>query len=255
MTVATAPEKTAPEKTTHVIAFDRLGRYGADWLDSRFHFNFSGVAAPMGFGFGPLRVWNDDTIKPHSGFPMHGHRDMEIITYVRRGAITHEDNLGNRGRTPAGDVQVMSAGTGIMHAEWNEENEPTHLFQIWVEPREANLKPRWAQAQFPRDDRAGKLVPLASGEASIREANPEALLIHQDATLFGAMLKAGNSLRHDLPEGRIAYLVLADGDATVNGEALKTRDGAAVFHTDALDIVTKNGAEILLFDLPHPQGR
>src|SRR5690606_9714708 len=114
----------------HVIPFDRLGRMQIDWLNSRFHFNFSGVAAPMGFGFGPLRVWNDDEIQPQSGFPMHGHRDMEIITYVRRGAISHEDSLGNKGRTPAGDVQVMSAGTGIMHSEWNAEDEMTHLCQI-----------------------------------------------------------------------------------------------------------------------------
>jgi redox-sensitive bicupin YhaK (pirin superfamily) len=235
---------------TVAIPFDRLGRSGTDWLDSRFHFNFAGVAAPMGFAFGPLRVWNDDQIKAHSGFPMHGHRDMEIITYVRRGAISHEDSLGNRGRTPAGDVQVMTAGTGIMHAEWNEENEPTHLFQIWVEPRKGGLKPRWAQAQFPKGDRAGKLVPLASGEEEVRAANPETLLINQDATLYGALLAKGDSLTHSLPEGRIAYVVVADGTATVNGKPLNTRDGMAVFKTDKAEIVVDDAAELLLFDLP-----
>ncbi|MBP6818003.1 pirin family protein [Ferrovibrio sp. MS7] len=241
---------------TVAIPFDRLGRFGNDWLDSRFHFNFSGVAAPMGFGFGPLRVWNDDHIKPHSGFPMHGHRDMEIITYVRRGAITHEDSLGNRGRTPAGDVQVMSAGTGIMHAEWNEENEATHLFQIWVEPRQRGLKPRWAQAQFPKDDRAGKLVPLASGEEAVRAANPETLLIHQDATLYGALLGKGDSVTHTLPwddkAQRIAYVVVADGTAIVNGNKLSTRDGMAVFEAKSVEITAPEGAEVLLFDLPVP---
>ncbi len=235
------------------IPFDRLGRFGNDWLDSRFHFNFSGVAAPMGFAYGPLRVWNDDHIKPQSGFPMHGHRDMEIITYVRRGAITHEDSLGNRGRTPAGDVQVMSAGTGIMHAEWNEENEPTHLFQIWVEPRQGGLKPRWAQAQFPKGDRAGRLVPLASGEQAVRDASPETLLIHQDATLYGALLAQGDTVTHSLPEGRIAYVVVADGTATVNGTTLGTRDGMAVFKVESAEILAEEAAEILLFDLPAPQ--
>lgn len=236
----------------HHVPFDHLGRFGNDWLESHFHFNFSGVAAPMGFGFGPLRVWNDDWIKPKTGFPMHGHRDMEIITYVRRGAITHEDSLGNRGRTPAGDVQVMSAGTGIMHAEWNEEGEATHLFQIWVEPRRAGLKPRWEQAQFPRGDRAGKLVPLASGDAAVREANPETLLIHQDATLYGAMLQNGSETRHPLGPNRIAYVVVADGAITLNGAPLKTRDGAAVFKEDTVTIKAEDAAEILLFDLPVP---
>lgn len=235
-----------------VIPHDKLGRMKIDWLDSRFHFNFSGVAAPMGFAFGPLRVWNDDLIKPHSGFPMHGHRDMEIITYVRKGAISHEDSLGNRGRTPAGDVQVMSAGTGIMHAEWNQEDEPTHLFQIWVEPRRGGLKPRWDQAQFPKGDRAGRLVPLASGEEAVRAANPESLLIHQDATLYGALLADGDSITHKLPEGRIAYAVVADGKAAVNGMKLGTRDGAAIYKTDMAAIVADGPAEILLFDLPIP---
>jgi len=237
----------------HPVPFDNLGRFGNDWLESRFHFNFSGVAAPMGFGFGPLRVWNDDWIKPKTGFPMHGHRDMEIITYVRQGAISHEDSLGNRGRTPAGDVQVMSAGTGIMHAEWNEESESTHLFQIWVEPRSAGLKPRWEQAQFPKGDRAGRLVPLASGEKAVREASPETLLIHQDATLYGALLQAGGSISHPLGENRIAYVVVADGSVRLNGAPLKTRDGVAVFKEDTATIVADGTAEILLFDLPMPQ--
>lgn len=236
----------------HVIPFDRLGRMQIDWLNSRFHFNFSGVAAPMGFGFGPLRVWNDDEIQPHSGFPMHGHRDMEIITYVRRGAITHEDSLGNRGRTPAGDVQVMSAGTGIMHSEWNAEDELTHLFQIWIEPRQARLKPRWEQAAFPRGDRANRLVPLASGEDTIRAANPATLLIHQDATLYGAHMEQASTASFDLRDDRIAYLVVADGKIDLNGTQVPTRAGTALVGEGRLNLVAEKGAEILLFDLPRP---
>jgi len=236
----------------HIIPFDNLGRMNIDWLNSRFHFSFSGVPAPMGNGFGALRVWNDDEIQPQSGFPMHGHRDMEIITYVRKGAISHEDSLGNKGRTPAGDVQVMSAGTGIMHSEWNAEDELTHLFQIWVEPRELRLKPRWDQAQFPKGDRANRLVPLASGEESVRGTNPSTLLIHQDATLYGALMEKGASTAYDLKDNRIAYVVVADGKVVINGTEVSTRAGAALVGEGGLEISAPDGAEILLFDLPRP---
>lgn len=239
----------------HVVPFDKLGRMNVDWLNSRFHFNFSGVAAPMGFGFGPLRVWNDDEIAAQSGFPMHGHRDMEIITYVTKGAISHEDSLGNKGRTPAGDVQVMSAGTGIMHSEFNAEDEMTHLFQIWIEPRQARLKPRWDQAQFPKTDRANRLVPLASGEDAVLSATPGTLLIHQDATLFGALVEKGKSVTYQQKPDRMGYLVVAEGSVTVDGNVLKTRDGAAIAGDEPLEIIAPEGAEILLFDLPRPQQR
>lgn len=239
----------------HVVPFDKLGRMNIDWLNSRFHFNFSGVAAPMGFGFGPLRVWNDDEIAAQSGFPMHGHRDMEIITYVTKGAISHEDSLGNKGRTPAGDVQVMSAGTGIMHSEYNAEDEMTHLFQIWIEPRQARLKPRWDQAQFPKADRANRLVPLASGEDTVLKAAPGTLLIHQDATLYGALIDKGAAVTYEQKADRMGYLVVADGSVTLNGAMLKTRDGAALAGDEPLEISAPDGAEILLFDLPRPQQR
>jgi redox-sensitive bicupin YhaK (pirin superfamily) len=239
----------------HVVPFDNLGRMQIDWLNSRFHFNFSGVEAPMGYGFGPLRVWNDDEIAPHSGFPMHGHRDMEIITYVTRGAISHEDSLGNKGRTPAGDVQVMSAGTGIMHSEYNAEDDLTHLFQIWVQPRQVRLKPRWDQAQFPKGDRANRLVPLASGEEPVLKASPTTLLIHQDATLYGALIEKGTAVTYDQKPDRMGYLVVAEGSVTLNGIMLKTRDGAAIASDEPLEISAPEGAEILLFDLPRPQQR
>lgn len=239
----------------HVVPFDNLGRMNIDWLNSRFHFNFSGVAAPMGFGFGPLRVWNDDEIAARSGFPMHGHRDMEIITYVTKGAISHEDSLGNKGRTPAGDVQVMSAGTGIMHSEFNAEDEMTHLFQIWIEPRQAKLKPRWDQAQFPKADRANRLVPLASGEEAVLSANKGTLLIHQDATLFGALVEKGKSVTYEQKPDRMAYLVVAEGSVELDGVTLKTRDGVAIAADTPVEIKAPEGAEFLLFDLPRPQDR
>jgi redox-sensitive bicupin YhaK (pirin superfamily) len=239
----------------HVVPFDNLGRMNIDWLNSRFHFNFSGVAAPMGFGFGPLRVWNDDEIAAQSGFPMHGHRDMEIITYVTKGAISHEDSLGNKGRTPAGDVQVMSAGTGIMHSEYNAEDEMTHLFQIWIEPRQTKLKPRWDQAQFPKSDRANRLVPLASGEEAVLSVNTGTLLIHQDATLFGALVEKGKSVTYEQRPDRMAYLVVAEGSVELDGVTLKTRDGAGIAADMPVEIKAPEGAEFLLFDLPRPQQR
>ena len=230
----------------HPVPFDKLGRFQLDWLDSRFHFFFSGVPAPMGHAFGPLRVWNDDVIRAGTGFDMHGHRDMEIITYVRRGAISHRDSLGNAGRTEAGDVQVMSAGTGITHAEHNRETIDTELFQIWVEPDRRGLKPRWETARCPQGDRAGKLVPLASGEAGV----PGALGIHQNATLYGATLPAGATLTHLLKPGRRAYLVPGSGAVTVNGMKLETRAGLAIVDEATIEIAAAEASEILLFDLP-----
>jgi quercetin 2,3-dioxygenase len=228
------------------VPFASLGHFANDWLDSRFHFDFAGVAAPMGRAFGPLRVWNDDRIKAHSGFDTHGHSDMEIITYLRQGAISHRDSLNNDGRIDAGEVQVMTAGSGIRHAEFNREDRDTLLYQIWVAPAERGLRPSWAQAPFPREQRRDRLAPLASGQARIAGALP----IHQDATLYGAMLGAGKTLRHALANGRRAYVVLAEGAIEVNGQVLGTRDGLAV--TGAEDIHIKAGAEseILLFDLP-----
>jgi redox-sensitive bicupin YhaK (pirin superfamily) len=229
-----------------VIPYNKLGQMQTDWLDSRFHFAFSGVNAPMGMGFGPLRVWNDDLIAPQTGFGMHGHRDMEIITYVRKGAISHRDSLGNEGRTVAGDVQVMHAGTGIMHSEWNKEYEHTLLYQIWVEPNRRGLAPGWAEARFPKADRAGKWVPLASGEDGVAGALP----IHQDATLYGGFLPKGSSLTHVLRPGRRAYLVLADGALTVNGKIIGTRDGIALADVPSVDVVADADSEALLIDLP-----
>ena len=194
--------------TLSIQGFERLGRFQNDWLDSRFHFSFAGYHDPARMGVGPLRVWNDDRIAAGRGFDRHPHRDMEIITYVRSGAISHRDNLGNEGRTQAGHVQVMSAGTGIVHAEYNLEDEPANIFQIWITPDKTGHPPRWDTRQFPKAGRAGELVALASG----RPGHAAALPIHADATLFGATLLAGQSIVHTLDHGRRAYLVIVAGD-------------------------------------------
>lgn len=229
-----------------VTAFDRLGRFENDWLTARHHFSFGSYYDPTRNGVGPLIVWNDDQIAAGTGFDLHGHRDMEIITYVRSGAITHEDHLGNKGRTEAGDVQVMTAGKGIMHAEFNREDQETTLFQIWIRPAVENLTPGWGQRRFPKADRSGVLVPLASG----RDQHPEALRIHQDAALLGATLGEGQSLRYDLGRERRGYLVAAEGGLKVNGTAAGTRDGITITNEDHVVLEATADAEILFADLP-----
>jgi redox-sensitive bicupin YhaK (pirin superfamily) len=231
-----------------IIPFASLGQAEHGWLSARFHFSFAEYYNPERLGFGPLLVWNDDTIQPGGGFPMHPHRDMEIITYVRTGAISHEDHLGNSDRTEAGDVQVMSAGQGILHSEFNHEQEPTTLFQIWIRPHTAGVPARWEQRRFPKSDRAGQLVPLASGREGDVAAG--ALTIHQDATLLGATLTAGSRVAHPLGPDRRGYLVVAKGRARVNGHELGPRDAAAIGDTEIVEIEALEESELLLADLP-----
>ncbi len=248
-----SPHEVETGSRTRIIeirTFAELGRFDNDWLSARYHFNFAGYYDPARTGFGPLLVWNDDTIQPGRGFDQHGHRDMEIITYVREGAISHEDHLGNRGRTEAGDVQVMSAGKGILHAEYNLEAEPTRIFQIWIEPAETGHEPRWAQRRFPRDDRGGALVALASGRPGDPVGQGEALPIHQDAAILGATLELGGSVTHRLDGGRKAYLVPASGSVQVNGVTAKARDGVTITDEREITITALDDSEILLADLP-----
>ncbi|EDP64121.1 hypothetical protein BAL199_05984 [alpha proteobacterium BAL199] len=228
-----------------VRPFNGLGRFDIDWLAARHHFSFGSYMEPKRMGFGDLRVWNDDTIQPGTGFDPHPHRDMEIITYVRKGAITHRDRLGNEGRTEAGDVQVMSAGTGIVHAEYNLESEPTQIFQIWIVPSATGFEPRWEARQFPRDGRAGELVVLASG----REGDDGALRINQDAAVLGATIKAGQSVTHQLGAGRKVYLVAASGSIEINGVPANARDGVAIADEPTVDIKAIEEAEIVLVDV------
>lgn len=224
--------------------FETLGHADHGWLDARHHFSFADYHDPARMGWGAIRVWNDDRIAPQAGFPPHPHRDMEIITYVRSGAITHEDSMGNRGRTGAGDVQVMSAGSGVRHAEYNLENEPTTLFQIWIVPRSSGGSPSWGAKPFPRGDRSGRFVALASGFADDGDALP----IRADARVMGATLRAGETVTHEVGAGRHAYLVPASGRITIDGMAFAARDGAALAGDRRYTITAQEDAEIVLVD-------
>lgn len=226
-----------------VRRFDSLGGADHGWLKARHHFSFAGYYDPRRMGWGRLRVWNDDEIAAKSGFPPHPHADMEIITYVRTGAITHEDSMGNRGRTAAGDVQVMSAGTGVRHSEFNLEDETTTLFQIWIETDRPGAAPSWGQREFPKSDRSGRFTVMASGDAA-----DGALPINADAKVLGATLKAGESLDYDLGPGRRAYLVPAVGEVEVNGETLNARDAAAIVDEATVTITAKADAELVMVD-------
>ena len=224
--------------------FAGLGHADHGWLDARHHFSFAGYHDPARMGWGAIRVWNDDTIAAQSGFPPHSHADMEIVTFVRSGAITHKDSLGNTGRTGAGDVQVMSAGTGITHAEYNVEAEPTTLFQIWIVPDRRGEQPSWGQREFPKADRSGKWVTLA-GTAS----NDDSVLpIRADATVLAARLGAGETLEYTPDPARHLYLVAPTGRITINGQAANPRDGIAVTGETRLEIRADDDAEIVLVD-------
>ena len=226
-----------------VRLFNSLGGADHGWLNAKHHFSFAGYHDPARMSWGRLRVWNDDEIAARSGFPPHPHSDMEIITYVRTGAITHEDSMGNKGRTGAGDVQVMSAGTGVRHSEFNLEDETTTLFQIWIETDKPGAKPGWGMKPFPKSDRTGKFQVLASGDPG-----DEALTINADARVLGATLKAGESLTYSLGDGRRAYLVPAVGAVEVNGTALNARDGAAIKDVAEITITAQADAELVMVD-------
>ncbi len=224
--------------------FASLGGANHGWLDAKHHFSFASYHDPSRMGWGALRVWNDDAIAADSGFPPHPHRDMEIITYVREGAITHQDSLGNHGRTEAGDVQVMSAGTGVRHSEWNAESETTRLFQIWIEPSARGDAPSWGAKPFPRGERSGRFVTLASGIPGDEDALP----IRTDARIVGATLAAGATVDYPITADRHAYLVPAVGSIEVNGVRLETRDGAAITGETALRITALEDAELVMVD-------
>jgi quercetin 2,3-dioxygenase len=225
--------------------FDELGGADHGWLKAKHHFPFARYHDPERLGHGAIRVWNDDEIAPYSGFPPHPHADMEIVTYVREGAISHEDSLVNKGRTQAGDVQVMSAGSGIRHAEYNREDEPTKIFQIWIEPTSRGGEPAWGARPFPKADRAGRLVPLAS---CYPDDAHEALPIRANARVLGATLKAGQAAEYQLGTGRHAYLVPSRGTVAVNGVQVAERDGAAISEEQTLRIEALDDSEIVLVD-------
>jgi redox-sensitive bicupin YhaK (pirin superfamily) len=222
--------------------FSSLGHADHGWLDARHHFSFASYHDPARMGWGSIRVWNDDRIAARSGFPPHPHRDMEIVTYVRTGAITHQDSLGNKGRTAAGDVQVMSAGTGVVHAEYNLEDEETTLFQIWIETDRPGAPPAWGAMPFPKDSREGQFQLLASGDAA-----DGTLTINADARILGATIKAGETISYPADAARHLYLV-PSGKVRVNGAAAKARDGVAATGEAALTIEADEDAELVLVD-------
>lgn len=225
--------------------FASLGHADHGWLNARHHFSFANYYEPARMGWGALRVWNDDEIAPQTGFPPHPHADMEIITYVRQGAITHQDSLGNKGRTKAGDVQVMSAGTGIRHSEYNLEDEPTAIFQLWIIPTRRGGDPGWDTRPFPQGEGAGHFVTLASGI----DGDADALPIRADARVLGATLKAGETAEYRLAPNRRAYLVPAKGAVEVNGVRIEARDGAAIENERVLTVTALDDAEIVLADV------
>jgi len=224
--------------------FAKLGTSDHGWLKAKHHFSFGSHYDPSNMGHGSLRVWNDDEIAPNTGFPAHPHTNMEIITYVREGAITHQDSLGNKGRTEAGDVQVMSAGSGIRHSEYNLEPMKTRIFQIWIEPTTRGGHPTWGARPFPKSNRSGKLVTIASGF----EADNDALPIRANARVLATTLRAGESAEYASGKARHLYLVPAAGAVEVNGVRVNARDGAAISNENQLKITALEDSELVLVD-------
>lgn len=224
--------------------FAGLGGANHGWLDTRHHFSFAEYHDPARMHWGDLRVWNDDVIAPGTGFPAHPHRDMEIITYVRTGAISHMDSLGNKGRTQAGDVQVMSAGSGIRHAEYNLEDEPCTLFQLWIIPSESGGEPSWGTRPFPKGDRSDRFVTLASGFAEDADALP----IRTRARVVAATLKAGETVTYPLGADRSGYLVPATGSVKLGDVVVNARDGAAISQVEQLEVTALEDSEVVLVD-------
>jgi len=228
-----------------VIRSDQRHHQKFDWLDTRWHFSFDTYYDPANMSWGPLRVFNDDVIRPGKGFGMHPHRDMEIITYVLAGALDHKDNLGNQGVIRAGELQVMSAGTGIVHSEYNHSREPAHLYQFWILPRTKNLKPRWEQRPFDPAQWAGKLVPVVSAGQL-----PETLAIDQDAVVYLSSLRAGQAVSHQARPDRKAYLFVIGGTLDLNGTSLSDGDQARIGQESELRLRAEKDSEVMLIDLP-----
>ena len=228
--------------------FQQLGSADHGWLKAKHHFSFGSHYDPDNMGHGSLRVWNDDEIAPNTGFPAHPHANMEIITYVREGAITHQDSLGNKGRTEAGDVQVMSAGSGIRHSEYNLEPTKTKIFQIWIEPTTEGGQPTWGAKPFPKSDRSGKFVTIASGF----KADKDALPIRADARVLATTLKAGESAEYAPGKTRNLYLVPAAGAVEINGVRVNARDGVAIRDEARLKITALEDPNWCWWTRPEP---
>lgn len=222
--------------------YDDLGGANHGWLTTKHHFSFASYRDPKKMSFGELLVINDDIIAPYTGFDLHPHKDMEIITYVRTGAISHKDNRGNKGRTTAGNVQVMSAGTGISHSEYNHEDEVTTIFQIWIAPRSRGIAPVWDTAEFPDKPVTDRLPLLVSGDRNAP------LQINQDAHIYAGRLSTGTKLTHKI-EGQ-AYILISDGKMTIGGTACSKGDGIAISGESKIDIKANGDGEILIIEVP-----
>jgi len=221
---------------------DERGRGQLDWLDSRFTFSFADYDDPKHVQFRSLRVINEDRVAPSQGFGMHPHRDMEIITYILEGAIEHRDSMGNRGVIRPGEIQKMSAGTGIMHSEFNPSpTQPVHLLQIWILPERRNLKPVYEEHTFAPGEIDGKFQPIAGKNAPVS--------IHQDVELLAAKLAPGEKALHELRPGRHAWVQIARGGGKLNGLPVKAGDGAAISDEPSVSFEPAEQSEVLLFDL------
>ncbi|MDX2029621.1 MAG: pirin family protein [Blastocatellia bacterium] len=218
----------------------------SDWLSAYWLFSFDRYYDPKNMMFGPLRVFNHDTVQPGAGFPTHPHREMEIVTYVLEGALQHKDSTGGRGLIQAGEVQRMTAGTGVAHSEFNaSESDEVRLLQMWVLPERAGLTPSYEQKQFTTEARTGALLPIASGQDA-----PGAVKVHQDVTFYVSRLRAGDRVAHELRPGRRAFLYVMEGEIAVNGEPLAAGDQARIMADGALDIAGRGESELILIDLP-----
>ncbi len=224
--------------------WESLDKADHGWLRARYHFQASPEDNPAHGPLGPLITWNDDEIAVKGGFPLHGHRDLEIVTYVRQGVLGHRDTLGSEGTIHAGDVQVMSAGSGIRHAEFNDGDVPLRIYQIWLLPREKGGQPQWGTRSFPKNDRSGRFAALASGYADDKEALP----IRADARVLGATLKAGERVRQHLTPACQAYLVVASGRIEVEGEPMGPLDGAAITNVTTIDVVALEDSELVMVE-------
>ena len=229
-----------------IYPYEKLGGMNISWLKTKYHFSFYKYYNPERVGFGKLKVINDDIVKAHSGFDTHPHRDMEIITYVRSGAITHKDSEGNEGRTEAGDVQVMSAGSGIYHSEYNLEDEDTTLYQIWIEPNVKGGDPSWNAAKFPKECSEDHIPLLVSGRKE--NAEKDVLHINQEALIYGGRLSKGKTITHKIKDQ--IYILLSEGEAEIDGKLMRQGDGCEVTDQDSVAIKALSEIEVVIIDIP-----
>ena len=225
--------------------FKNLGNHDYGWLNARYHFNFANYYNPSIKPKAPLLVWNDDTIKPNTGFPMHSHQNMEIITYIRKGSIAHEDNIGNKGEIQKGEIQIMSAGSGITHSEFNYGDEDTLLFQIWIEPNKKNIKPRWENISI-KDYNLDSINVLASGETQY--AKSDILKINQDASII-KINGSNDHLSYQIRNNRHVYFVLVKGKIKINNHEINERDGVYIINENKINFNFIENSEIIMVDM------